>query len=151
MPMCWDMTGSGGGTGVGSDGMVRALSLGTVHFSRAWGRTDLGTHMDEAKANAIGRHNNLTDHASSIYVNVVPALAGPGSFAHRLRAEQAPATFWALATGVTFVTVMMAFYTLLNYCKAAGEDGGGYGPRSCFAIWGDPQVCDPLMCVGEDD
>lgn len=156
VPKCWDVAvgavgNAGGGTGMGSDGKVRALSLGTVHFSTFMGRIDLSDHMDEAKANAIGRHDTLSDYPGSIYVNIVPVLSGPGSVPDRLREEQGPAIFWALATGAIFMSVMLAFYTLLNFCKAATEDGGGYGPRSCLAIFGDPQVCDTLMCVAEAD
>jgi hypothetical protein len=151
VPTCWDVGGAGAAAGVGSGGVVRALSFGTVQYSKTWGRVDLGAPMDDAKANAISRHPTLTDGLGSIYVSIVAALSGPDSVPHRLRAEQGPATFWAIATGAIFLTSMLTWYALLNYCKAAGEDGGGYGPRSCLAIWGDPLVCDPLMCVGEDD
>ena len=119
--------------------------MGT-HFYDPWvGRVEYGQYADDAKAAALANATlGLTDAGASAYVVMQGRLEGEGSMVEALAARYRHGLFWSVATGGLAFLGMFAFLTFLVTSSA------GCASAPC-AIYGDFQVCRPIMCVWSVD
>lgn len=136
-PSCWDpVTSERGRLAWGA--LYGLANMGTHYYNPSFGRIEYGRYAADAKAAALARSNaTLIDADASVFVLVQSALEGPGSMTDALREKYTHGLFWSVAAGGFAFLGMFAFYVVIVTGNA----------RLPCAIYGDLQVCRPIMCV----
>lgn len=130
---------------------IRALSMGTHYYSRAWGRIDAADKLGNAKQDALQRYE-MADASGSLYVTVVETLSGPGSAVAHFTTEAAGGILWAYLIPVLSASGLLALWVFaasLRRCDKRESDGKSVDCLAwmCPGIRGDAVPWSEYACI----